>query len=369
MPFRRSLRILFRIVCSAVTGRNGKPQKGDAMISERYSRQIRFRNIGQEGQEKLLASRVGVVGMGALGCVSANELARAGIGYLRIIDRDLVELSNLQRQVLYTEADAEKSNPKVYAAAGYLESVNSEISIDPVFGDLNSSNAGELLGGLDLIIDATDNFEARYLINEYCVENGVPWVYGGAVRSEGMTASFIPGGPCLSCFTGGDGEDGQGSGITCSTAGVLNSMTAVIASIQVTEAIKILTGSEDVRRDMLFVELWDNEFINLPLEKNPVCPVCAKHQYRYLGKASGTQAVSVCGKNAYQIIPEKKLAPDLEETAARLSGLGDVNMRPYFLEFSSAEASFRLFRDGRAIISNVDSEGKARSVYSEYIGL
>ncbi len=339
------------------------------MISDRYSRQIRYRNIGQEGQEKLLAARVAVVGMGALGCVSANELVRAGVGYVRIIDRDLVEFSNLQRQVLYTEADAERSDPKVFAAAEYLRSVNSEITIDPVFSDLNPSNAEELIGGVDLIVDATDNFEVRYLINEFCVESEIPWVYGGAVSSEGMMASFLPDGPCLTCFTGSEGAEGQSSGITCSTAGVLNTLTAVVASLQVTEAIKILTGSENVRRDMLFVELWENECITLPLEKNPDCPVCGRHHYKYLGKAAGTQAVSVCGKNAYQIIPEGASKPDFDEMESRLCELGTVNVRPYFLEFSSPEASFKLFRDGRAIISNVETEGKAKSVYSEYIGL
>lgn len=338
------------------------------MISDRYSRQIRYRNIGEAGQKKLLDSKVAVVGMGALGCVSANELVRSGVGYVRIIDRDLVEYSNLQRQVLYTEDNAKRSDPKVFAAEEALSAANSEITIDPVFSDLNSSNADELLGGMDLIVDATDNFEARYLINEFCVEHGIPWVYGGAVGSEGMTASFLPGGPCLSCFTGGDGADTHSSGVTCSTAGVLNMLTAAVASLQVTEAVKILTGAETVRKDVLFIELWENEFIPLPLEKNPDCPVCAKHKYRYLGQAAGTQAVSVCGRNAYQIIPANRAEIDLAKMQEKLSGLGEVGVRKYFLEFNSKEASFKLFRDGRAIINNVESEGKAKSVYAEYIG-
>lgn len=347
----------------------GLEERVSSMVSERYSRQIRYRNIGEDGQNKLLSSKVTIVGMGALGCVSANELVRAGVGYVRLIDRDLVEFSNLQRQVLYTEENARKSDPKVFAAAEFLKSVNSEITIEPVFGDLNSSNAEELLGGCDLIVDATDNLEVRYLINEYCVENEVPWVYGGAVSSEGMTASFLPGGPCLSCFTGSEGAAGQGSGITCSTAGVLNSLTAVVASLQVTEAIKILTGSDAVRRGMLFIELWENECLELPLDKNPDCPVCAGHQYKYLGKASGTQAVSVCGRNAYQIIPGNVGKPDFDALKEKLSQLGEVTVRPFFLEFISPEASFKLFKDGRAIINNADTEGKAKSVYAEYIGL
>lgn len=339
------------------------------MIPDRYSRQIRFRNIGQAGQDKLLSSRVAVIGMGALGCVSANELVRAGAGYVRLIDRDLVEGSNLQRQVLYTEADAENSDPKVYAAAEYLRAVNSEIEIDPVFGDLNASNIDELLGGIDLVVDATDNFEVRYLINEYCVEHGIPWVYGGAVSSEGMVATFVPGGPCLCCYTGSDSAEGHNSGITCSTAGVLNSLTAVVASIQVTEAIKILTGSDEVRADALYIDLWANEFIPIPVVKNPDCPVCGGRRYRYLGHAAGTQAISVCGKNAYQIVPSGRSKPDFKEMEERLLQLGRVNVRSFFLEFESPEASFKLFRDGRAIINRVETEGKAKSVYSEYIGL
>ena len=339
------------------------------MISERYSRQIRFRHIGTEGQDKLLSSTVVIVGMGALGCVSANELVRAGIGHLRIIDRDLVELSNLQRQTLYTEEDAAEAVPKVFAAEEYLRSANSEVELTPVFDDLTAANADSLLGGADLIVDATDNLETRYLINEYCVEHGIPWVYGGALGSEGMTASFLPGGPCFSCFTGHSSAKGQGSGLTCSTAGVLNCLTALVASLQVTEAVKILTGADTVRRDILCIELWDNEFDPIPLEKNPDCPVCVHHRYSYLGHASGMQAISVCGKNAFQIVPANAKKPDFTLLEERLSSLGKVTVKAYYLDFVSDEASFKLFRDGRAIVSNVDTEGQAKSVYAEYIGL
>ena len=338
------------------------------MIPERYSRQIRYAHIGQEGQEKLLSASVVIAGMGALGCVSANELVRAGIGHLRFIDRDLVELSNLQRQVLYTEADAADAVPKVFAAAEHLKAVNSEVEIEPVFGDLNAGNIDRLFSGADLVVDATDNLETRYLINEYCVEHGIPWVYGGAVGSEGMTAAFVPGGPCFCCFSGHTGTSGQAGGRTCSTVGVLNSLTATVASLQVTEALKILTGSGAVRKDVLYMELWDNEFYTIPLEKNPDCPVCAHRRYTYLGNISGTQAISVCGKNAYQIVPSGKKAPDFRELSERLSSLGTVTVKAYYLEFSSPSASFKLFKDGRAIISNADTEGRAKSVYSEYIG-
>lgn len=338
-------------------------------MNERYSRQIRYRHIGQAGQECLLASRVAVIGMGALGSVSASLLARAGVGFIRIVDRDLVELSNLQRQILYTERDAAEDIPKVFAAAEHLAEGNSEIEIDPVFADLNSSNCKEIIGDVDLVIDATDNIETRYLINEFCVEYQVPWIYGGAVGSEGMTANFIPGGPCFSCFTGHSNADGFGSGRTCSTEGVLNSLTSIIASYQVTEAIKILTGSDNVRRDVLFAAIWDNDTEYLSLEKDPNCPICGRKEYHYLGKAAGTSAISMCGKDAYQIVPAGSGQPDMEALEKSLSELGEVRVNRFYLQFHSDEASFKLFADGRAIIEHVNSPGKAKSVYSEYIGL
>ena len=338
------------------------------MVPERYSRQIRFRQIGTSGQKKLLASFVVIVGMGALGCVSANELVRAGVGHLRFIDRDLVELSNLQRQVLYTEEDAAAAVPKVTAAARKLQAANSDVILEPVFGDLNPGNIDTLFEGADLIVDAADNLETRYLINEYCVEHQIPWVYGGAVGSEGMTAVFLPDGPCFSCFSGHAHASGQTTGRTCSTAGVLNTLTALVASLQVTEGIKILTGSDAVRKDLLYIELWENEFCTIPLEKNPDCPVCGRHHYHYLGHEAGTQAVSVCGKNAFQIVPAGIRTPDFMLLKEHLESMGTVALKPWYLEFDSAEASFRLFKDGRAIIRNAGSEGRAKSIYSEYIG-
>ena len=336
---------------------------------DRYSRQIRYKNIGTEGQKKLLASRVCIIGMGALGCAGASLLARAGIGFIRIVDRDLVEISNLQRQILYTEEDARENVPKVFAAADHLKEANSSIAVDPVFQDLNSSTCIKVLEGMDLILDATDNLETRYLINEYCVENQIPWVYGGAVGSEGMTASFLPGGPCFSCFTGHADAQGAQSGRTCSTEGVLNSLTTIIAAYQVTEAIKILTGSADVRKDLMFVEIWDNETEYLSLEKNPACLICSGKDYRYLGRSAGTSAISMCGKDAFQIIPSGSGAPDMQALQAGLEQLGTVTVNRFYLQFHSPEASFKLFPDGRAIIEHADSPGHAKSIYSEYIGL
>lgn len=252
-------------------------------MNKRYSRQYLFKKLKESGQEQLLRSRIAIVGMGALGCVSANETVRAGIGFVRLIDGDRVDLSNLHRQILYTEDDALRAVPKVQAAAAVLRSANSEIDIQPVFEKLNANNADELLEGVDLIIDATDNMNTRFLINEYCVSNSIPWIYGGAVESEGMTANFLPGGPCLSCMLGIAHPSDSGSPPRiASTVGVLNMLTGIVASVQTAEAVKILTGSPDVRKDMLFFDIWENEFERLPLEKNPECPVCMHHKYHFL---------------------------------------------------------------------------------------
>ncbi len=336
---------------------------------DRYSRQIRYKNLGAAGQEKLLAARVAVVGMGALGSVIANELVRAGCGTVRLIDRDLVEVSNLQRQVLYTEADAAASIPKVTAAAAHLTAANSEVTIEPVFDDLNPGNVEALLGDMDLIVDGTDNMETRELINEYAIEYQIPWIYGGAIESGGMTANLLPGGPCLACFSGiGNAEDGSTSRMTCSTVGVLNMITAIIASLESAEALKILTGADTVRKEMLYVEIWDNEFEMIPMDKNPACPVCGRHQYRYLGHSAGTRAIPLCGQDGFQIIPAAKKKQDFDDLSRKLSSLGNVTASPFSLDFSSAEASFKVFKDGRAIIRGVTSEGQAKSVYTEYIG-
>ena len=244
---------------------------------ERYSRQTNYRNLGEEGQKKLLASRVAVVGAGALGCVSSNELVRAGVGFVRIINGDRVDITNLHRQILYTEADVKMDRPKSVAAAEHLREANSEVTVEAAGEFLTAENADALLGDVDLVIDATDNLDARYLINEYCVKHKKPWIYGGAVAAEGMTAVFLPGGPCLSCFTGADKTDPDMPDRTCRNFGVLNSLTAIVSSLQVMEAIKILTGADTVRKGVLYFDIWENEFERLPLEKNPNCPVCSNH--------------------------------------------------------------------------------------------
>lgn len=249
---------------------------------ERYARQTNYRNLGEEGQKKLLASRVAVVGAGALGCVSSNELVRAGVGFVRIIDGDHVDLTNLHRQILYTEEEAKTQANKAQAAAKHLREANSSVTIEDVCEHLIPENADRLLADVDLVIDATDSMDARYLINEYCVEHKKPWIYGGAIGSEGMTSAFLPGGPCFTCFTGATKKEKDVPDRSCRTFGVLNSLTAIVSSLQVMEAIKILTGANTVRKGVLFFEIWDNEIVLLALEKNPDCPICGKQEYQYL---------------------------------------------------------------------------------------
>lgn len=372
---------------------------------ERYSRQEAFFGIGPGRQQKLLASRVTVIGLGALGSASANLLARAGVGYLRLVDRDYVELSNLQRQMLYTEHDALEAVPKAAAAAEHLAQINSEIEIEPVIVDVNSGTIDALIEDVDLIVDATDNFEVRMLVNEACHVLKKPWIYGGAVASYGMTMNILPekDAPCLRCLISEDHPEGE----TCATAGVLGTLTSIVASIQCTEALKILTGSPDVRRTLLAFDIWSNEIDEVQIDRDPDCPVCSRGEYLYYGKASGTQSASLCGRDAVQIVPAGAargdsavgsaagqrrgdsaagskagsaagVAADSKAGQARVdfdlmeerwAGCGEVKRGRYTLDLDTGTHRIKLFPDGRAIISGTTDEAKAKSIYSEYIGL
>lgn len=336
---------------------------------ERYSRQMIFPGVGPEGQKKLLESRAAVVGMGALGTVSSAQLVRAGIGFIRLIDRDHVELSNLQRQMLYTEKQAADEEPKAAAAQDVLKAANSEVVIEPVIADLNSGNADSLLSDVDIVIDGSDNFEVRFLINEACRHYHIPWIYGGALQSYGMTMNFLGGDddPCFCCMFGNDSSEAD-PGETCSSAGVVSMITNVIASIQAAETVKILTGSEKVRKDLLSIDLWNNKVQRLAPSKWDDCPVC-NGKYSYYGKAAGTSVTSLCGRDSVQIVPPKAVSIDFDEYEKRLSKTGKVTRRKFTLDFENGSAAFKLFSDGRAIIKNITDENKAKSVYSEYIGL
>ena len=337
-------------------------------MKDRYSRQEAFYGIGERGQRKLLKSRVAVIGMGALGTVTADHLARAGVGFLRLVDRDYVEISNLQRQMLYTEEDAANEIPKAEAAAAHLRAANSEIEIEPVVTDFNSSTVDSLIADVDLVLDATDNLETRFLLNEACFALKKTWIYGGAIGSTGMTCNFLYGSgfPCMNCITDPSGDNGDAP--TCVTAGVLNSTTAIVSSIQCAEALKILTGSDEVRRTLIFFDLWKNQFHEVPAIKNPECPVCGKGEFRYYGKVRGMEAVSLCGRNQVQVIPEHAAEVDFEAFRERLAPLGTVKTNSFTLDFDHGDFGIKLFKNGRAIITNISDVSRAKSIYTEYIG-
>jgi molybdopterin/thiamine biosynthesis adenylyltransferase len=331
---------------------------------DRYSRQIRFPGIGEAGQQRLLDARVAVVGCGALGSFQAGALARAGIGFLRIIDRDYVELSNLQRQWLFDQCDVEQGLPKAIAAARKIAAINSDIEAEPAVADLTPENIDDLLGDTGLILDGTDNFETRYLINDYAVSRGRPWVYGAAVGSYGITMPVLPGTTaCLRCVYP---DPPAGAQPTCETAGVLGSITALIASLQVSEALKILCGAE-VSRKITTVDVWSGEIRQLaqpsPDER---CPACGRREFPYLN-GERRSPVSLCGRNAVQI-HERSRPLDLKDLAVRLAPLGIVRANEFALRFETPPYLLTVFPDGRAIVKGTTDVGVARSLYARYVG-
>jgi len=335
---------------------------------KRYSRQTVFEKIGIPGQERLLAARVVVLGIGALGTVIANNLCRAGLGHLRLVDRDYVELSNLQRQVLFDEGDAAAQLPKAQAACKHLARINSQISLEPVVAHVDSSNIEELVKDADVVLDGSDNMELRFLVNEVCHKLKIPWVYGGVLGATGNCMTIVPGGgACFRCLV--PKIPPAGSYPTCATTGVLNMASGIIASLESAEAVKIITGSTEVNRGIFVLDLWNNSAEYLNLVANPDCPVCGRGEYEMLGRRAETLVASLCGRDEYQIIPREKARIDLAELGKRLSVSGKVDCGQFMLSFSAGEIGFSLFSDGRAIIKNVRDEKAARSVYSEYIGL
>jgi molybdopterin/thiamine biosynthesis adenylyltransferase len=331
---------------------------------ERYSRQIRFSGIGGAGQQRLLDARVAVVGCGALGSFQAEALARAGIGFLRIIDRDYVELSNLQRQWLFDQCDVEQGLPKAIAAARKIAAINSDIEVEPAVADLTPSNIDDLLGDVNLILDGTDNFETRYLINDYAVSRSLPWIYGAAVGSYGITMPVVPGSTaCLRCIYP---DPPGGAQPTCETAGVLGPITALIASLQVSEALKILCGV-DVSRKITTVDVWSGEVRQVaqpaPDER---CPACGRREFPYLN-GERRSPVSLCGRDAVQI-HERSRPLDLADLAERLAPLGVVRANEFALRFETPPYLLTIFPDGRAIVKGTTDVGVARSLYARYVG-
>jgi molybdopterin-synthase adenylyltransferase len=334
---------------------------------ERYSRQWRFAPLGQEGQRRIRGARVAVVGLGALGSVAVELLARAGVGALRLIDRDFVELSNLQRQFLYDEADASDGLPKAVAAARRLARINSSVELEPCVADLAPSSADELLGGADLILDGTDNFETRYLINDFAVREDVPWIYGAAVGSYGLKLSMVGGkGACFRCVYP---DPPAGAQPTCETEGVLGPLTAAIASLQAADALKILAlGREAVNPRLTTIDVWTGEVRQIaPGARDPRCPCCAQREFPYLD-GRRRAPISLCGRNAVQI-HERARPIDLAELAGRLSALARVRVNEFALRAAIDPYELTVFPDGRAIVRGTTDTGVARGVYARYVGM
>jgi molybdopterin-synthase adenylyltransferase len=330
---------------------------------ERYSRQILFPGIGESGQEALLHSHAVVVGCGALGSFHAAALARAGVGTVTVLDRDYVEPSNLHRQWLFEESDAAEGVPKAIAAARRLVAINSGVTVRPMVADLTPGNADELLGGAAVILDGTDNFEARFLINDYAVSRGIPWIYGAAVGSYGIAMPVIPG--CTACLRCVYPAPPAGVQPTCETAGILNVIVSAVASIQVAAALKLLCGGE-VRGRITTMDVWEGGIrqIDAP-PRDPECPCCGRREFPYLAESSRAP-VTLCGRNAVQIAG--RAAIDLKELAARLAPVGQVRANEYALRFVFPPYEMTVFADGRAIVKGTSDTGVARSLYARYVG-
>lgn len=341
---------------------------------DRYSRQIRFAGIGDEGQQRICQSRVLICGCGALGTVLADTLARAGVGLLRIVDRDFVDLSNLQRQVLFDETDVAAQLPKSIVAADRLRRVNSTIQIEPHVADLDAGNIGEFAAGIDLILDGTDNFETRFLINDASLGLGIPWVYAGVVGSHGQTMAVLPGRTaCLRCIVESPPEPGQTE--TCDTAGVISPAIHMVTALQAALALRILAGQGDAIPARLYmVDVWDPTLrpMNLDgLRQRGDCPACGPRARRdWLHGARTSQTTILCGRNSVQIAPAERQVVSLDEFAERLSRMGTVTRNPFLLRFGprDQDVQLTLFRDGRVIVQGTEDLSVARGLYSRYIG-
>ena len=335
---------------------------------EKYSRQMLFAGIGTAGQRRLLESRAAIVGCGAIGAATANLLVRAGVGSVKIIDRDFVEPSNLQRQMLFDETDARNALPKAVAAEQKLRSINSGVEVKGVVADLGPQNAAELLSGCDLILDGTDNFETRFLLNDFAVKSGRPWIYAAGVASYGLTMTIRPGlTPCLACLLE-SGDSSHALEETCDTIGVLGPIVNLIASWQAAEALKILSGHlEALHERLLSCDVWSGRMQSIRQARNPECRACAKHDYSYLdGEAQ--PHITLCGRDSVQI-HERSRALDLAALARRLQPVvEDVRQNDFLIRFRVAPYEMTVFADGRAILKGTKDPAVARSLYARYLG-
>lgn len=332
---------------------------------ERYSRQLLFPGIGEAGQERLLNSKILIVGIGALGTVIANHLARSGVGFIRIVDRDYVEMSNLQRQMLFTEKDVEQLLPKAVAAKQALTAINSSIEIEAFVEDVSEKNIERLMDGIDVVLDGTDNFQTRFLINDACFKKGIPFSYGGAVSARGMNAFLVPGEtPCMRCFI----QSGATTGETCDTVGVLSPIVDIVASMQSMEAIKFLVGAtEKNRRSLSSIDIWSNYSHQIQFQQpKPDCPTCQTNEFPAL-QAQKEAELTLCGRNTIQISASQAL--DLKQIADRLKQVAEVKSTPFLIRAKLKEGeTLVVFPDGRVLVQGTEDMGRAKSIYSKYIG-
>ncbi|MFC4776346.1 ThiF family adenylyltransferase [Paenibacillus sp. GCM10023252] len=339
----------------------------------RYARQIRYAPIGERGQSALGGSSVAIVGAGALGSVIAQHLVRSGAGRVRIIDRDIVDWSNLQRQSLYDEEDVRRMLPKAEAAAVRLRAINSSITIESVIADVTPANAESLLSDVDLIIDGSDNFTVRYLLNDISIKHNIPWIYGGAVGASGMSMTIVPGEtPCYRCIF--PEQPAAGAADTCETAGVISPIVDVIGSLQATEALKLLSGNRQALHGTLFqVDLWQGQWMPLQIKESrrADCPACGKHHYDYLSEEmSHRAAAALCGRHTVQITPSRPLEAPLHELVNRLRPIGPIEHNPFVMRLQLEQnLTFILFPDGRALVQGTDDLTAANRIYTELLGI
>ncbi|MFA5317632.1 MAG: ThiF family adenylyltransferase [Dehalococcoidales bacterium] len=332
---------------------------------DRYSRQTLFKGIGKEGQKILGRSMAVIAGCGGLGTVIATALVRAGIGKVRIIDRDFIEYHNLQRQALFDEDDIKAQLPKAIAAERHLRRVNSSVQVKGIVADLNQANIENLIIDADIVMDGMDNFETRFLINDACLKHRIPWVYGGAVSSYGMTMNIIPGKPpCFRCFAS---SPKPGTTLTCDTAGIISPTPFVIGSLQVAEAMKILLGASEISQHLVIVDVWESSLDRIKIRPRPDCPACGG-QYQFLESELGIRATSLCGQHAMQVLNPRMGNISLDELATRLKPLGDVSHNQFMLRFTADGHDTVVFPDGRVIIKDTNDEAVARGLYTKYIG-
>lgn len=338
---------------------------------ERYSRQVLFEGIGPAGQERLARSRVVILGCGALGAMHAETLSRAGVGSLVLVDRDFVEESNLQRQVMFDENDARERLPKAAAAAARIRRVNSEVTAEPIVADVTFDNVEGIIGGADLVMDGADNFEARFLLNDACVKAGIPWIYGAVVGSSGLTMTVLPGEtPCLRCVL--EVMPPPGSGPTCDTSGVILPAVSTIAAFQLAEALKVLTGNRDkLHGSIIQVDLWEFGVRRIDLSSirdRRSCPACGKGEFEFLRGGERQITTTLCGRNAVQIARIGAQPIDFEALAHRLRPIGTLAFNDFLLRFQVDGYDITVFRDARSIIRGTSDPAVARGLYARYVG-